>query len=134
MTFKKNDFVFCDFELQQILDMEGKNVTEVSDGYFRMSSNSLNDRCFEISLKNKNISEFFKETSNKLFTIKNNALNHPDPHRYLINKWVECCNEKDMKLVNNKITEVKNWYEELSNYVNGAVDEKSIGGVKVFRS
>lgn len=131
--FKKNDFVFCEFKLQQIVAMEGSNITEVSDGLFSHSGNNLNDRCYELSLKNKTVSEFFERIHSQLHELKNNALNHPDMNRYLINKWCDCCFTKDVKVINNIIESTEKWFEAVKNYVEIECRSKEIDGVRIFR-
>jgi hypothetical protein len=131
--FQKDDFVFCDFKLQQIKRMEGTNIVEVSDGYFCLFSNSLNDRCFELSLSNKSISDSFERIHNKLHEIKNGALNHPDMNRYLIDKWCDACNSKTTKEAEAIMNTTYKWYEEIRDFVENQCQNKCIDGVPVFR-
>lgn len=132
--FKKGDFVFCEFKLQEIMEMKNDQVTEVSDGYFRHGSNDLNDRCFHLSLRVKTISDFFDETHDKIHKLKNNALNYPDMMNYLVVKWAECCETSNDKQAREITDSVEKWFQEVETYVKDDLKNKSIGGVKVFRS
>jgi hypothetical protein len=55
--FKKGDWCFCEFKLQQIMEMNGTKITEVSDGYVRHSGSDLSNRCFPLDSNIKTISD-----------------------------------------------------------------------------
>jgi hypothetical protein len=131
MMFKVGEFIFCEFKLQEINEMEGERVTSVHDGWFEMGSRDLSDRCFPLTIRNKVISETFQGFSDKIHAINNAGLNYPDIARYFVLKWVECCNgasDDKIKLI----------YDEVQNFIN-TVKEKSnheviVNGVSVFRN
>jgi len=89
---KKGDWCFCEYKLQQIMSVDENRITEVSDGFFRMSGHDLSDRCFPLDLKIKRCSDTAEHWSNKFHNLKNNGLNHPDLNRKLIDLWVDACN------------------------------------------
>ena len=94
MTFKEGDWVFCEFELQQVKRVEDGAVREVSNGYFSLSSSDLT--CFPLTREIKRISDDVKHYSDK-FHQEKIGLNYPDLSRALISRWVKMCEAKDDK-------------------------------------
>lgn len=93
--FRQNDWCFCEFKLQQIKEMTGDKVTQVSDGYFSHSGSDLTDRCYPLEMRYKLISEEVSHWSRKIHDLNNNSLNHPDINRALIEKWCDMCDNVD---------------------------------------
>jgi hypothetical protein len=107
VKFEKGDWCFCEFKLQQILEVDGDKVREVSDGSFRLSSSDLSDRCYPLDLKVKRISDSVSYYRDKLHEIKSLNLNYPDLNRELIGRWCEMCNVRnDDKMLQKKYDEL----------------------------
>lgn len=94
-VFQVGDWCFCEYKLQQIMEMEGDQVTSVSDGRFRHSGSSLNDRCFPLDLRVKNISDTVAAYMDDLHRERSVNLNYPDLNRELIRRWAALCQVKD---------------------------------------
>ena len=132
LKFKKEDWVFCEFKLQQIMETKENRITEVSDGTFRMSGHDISDRCFPLTLSIKIVSDTTSYWSKQFHEAKCNVLNYPDLNRALISRWAEICenidNEKD---VTEKL-------EELSKFGNSVMKKiynlqyEEIEGVRIF--
>jgi len=63
--WKIGDWCYCDFSLQQIIDVieydDGNVITQVNDGWFNKSGSFLNDCCFPLDMKIKLISEKYQK-------------------------------------------------------------------------
>lgn len=98
MAFAVNEWVFCEFKLQQITEMEGERVTSVKDSLFEMGSRDLSDCCFPLSLRNKRISDEFAWHKDKLHREGARGLNFPDIHRWMVDKWAETMRDRDERV------------------------------------
>lgn len=132
-NFKVNDFIFCEFELQQVVMMEDNKVTEVTNGFFRLSGGDLTDRCYPLNLDIKCASDGVKYWSKRFHELNHNSLNHPDLNRELIRRWVNICENIENKKV------LKELYEDLDKFGNAVVNKvtdlkyEEIDGVRLFR-
>ena len=99
LKFQKEDWVFCEFKLQQIMETKENRITEVSDGMFRMSGHDISDRCFPLTLSIKRVSDTAAYWSKQFHEAKCNGLNHPDLNRALISRWAEICENIDNEKV-----------------------------------
>ncbi len=129
--FKVGDFIFCEHELQQITEMKDDKIAGVSNGCISMYSNSLNDECFELSLRNKNISNEFHKVYKDLHKLNARSLNYPDLCRYLVVKWCECVEAKDED-IRQKYEELYQWYKEIEDTINES-RKRTVDGVRVYR-
>lgn len=133
MNFKENDWVFCNFKLQQIKTIKDGRIRNVTDGDFIYGGFDLSNECFPVETKVKEISDFVNSLYNKLHAIKFNALNYPDIVRELESKWVDMCNNRDNTEVCNQLS------NNLSVFVNTVLDEVNkvkqieINGIKLIR-
>lgn len=130
--WKVGDWCFCQFKLMQIVEMEGDVVTSVTDGSFRLSSSSLNNVCFELNLRNKNISDTVAYYSDKVHQLKHNALNHPDINRELIKRWVEMCLTNGERELKEMYESIGRFYQQIHSYVD-TERYKTIEGVSIIR-
>lgn len=88
MAWKIGDWCFCEAELSQISEMEGDRITGISNGIIHHGSNSLNDRCFPLSLETKNISDEVEYWQRKIREAsKRIALNWPQISEWFITHW-----------------------------------------------
>lgn len=133
LKFKKGEWCFCEFKLQQIIETEENRITGVSTGVIRLGSSDLSDRCYPLEMKVKQISDTVAYWSTQFHALKNNALNHPDLNRELVCRWVELCdNRKD----ENRLKEL---YEKLSDFGNAVtrkvkdLDYEEVEGISLFR-
>lgn len=133
MKFKKGDWCFCEYKLQQIKEMKDGQISEVSDGMFSTGSRSLNDRCFPVDLKIKRISDEFQHYSDMLHAEKSFNLNYPDIHRYLVAQWAAACEAiADYKKVEAIMEEVEQFRRGISDILSD-IRYKNIQGVLIFR-
>lgn len=107
--YKINDWLFCEFKLQQILEIRDGQIVTVSDGWFQHSSSSLNNRCFALDKKVKIISDNFESWRSRLHKEGHRSLNYPDIICALIEKWCEACELEDNAAIQNKINELDDW-------------------------
>lgn len=132
-NFKKGDWCYCQFKLQQIMETTDSRITEVSDGYFRTGSHDHSDECFPVTMDVKRISDDVEYWYKEFHNLKNNALNHPDLHRKLVEMWVEMCLNKDDE------KKLKELYVKLNTFGKAIVDKihdlnyEEINGVRLFR-
>ena len=133
LKFKKEDWCFCEFKLQQIMETEENRITGVSDGMFRLESSDLSDRCYPLEMKVKQISDTVAYWSTEFHRLKNNSLNHPDLNRELIRRWVELCDNREDE---NRLKEL---YDKLSEFGNSVLRKvrdlnfAEVEGVSLFR-
>jgi len=131
--FKKGEWCFCEFKLQQVMETEDDRITSVSDGMFHMGGCDLSDRCYPLDMDIKQASDNVAYWSKEFHALKNNALNHPDLNRELISRWCDWCdNIKDSE----KSKEIG---DNLSSFGNSVVKKvrdlsfEEIEGVNLFR-
>lgn len=95
VKFKKGDWCFCEFTLQQVEECaEDGRIRSVTDGFFNLSGHDLTDRCFPLALDVKRISDDVDYWSKQLLNLNQVGLNHPDLNRELIRRWVEMCEKR----------------------------------------
>lgn len=116
---KVGDFVFCEFKLQQIKEMEGERVTGVRDGLFEMGSYDCRDRCMPLTIDMKRIADEFAHHSAKIHREGGAGLNYPDIHRWLVDAWVEAC------MAQNASEPIKPHFEKVQRFTRDVL-EKSI--------
>lgn len=92
-SFKEGDWCFCEFQLMEILKVENGIIKSVTNGY-ATTSGDFTDRCYEISVEIKRISDYVKKWSDKFHDIGLVSLNYPDLKHALITKWMEMCNAR----------------------------------------
>ncbi len=133
LKFKKGEWCFCEFKLQQITETEENRITGVNDGICSLGSNDLSDRCYPLEMKVKQISDTVAYWSAGFHALRNNSLNHPDLNRELVCRWVQLCdNRKDENCS-------KELYEKLSQFGNSVTQKvKDLGyeeveGINLFR-
>jgi hypothetical protein len=130
--FKIDDWVFCEFELSQIKEMNGNRITSITTGQISMSGYDLSDRCFPLALEFKVASDTASYWSKKIHELKNAGLNHPDIHRELVSRWVDICESANSP-------NVKDYYEKLSAFGRGICEKvesfkyEDFEGVRLFR-
>lgn len=132
-NFKVGDWIFCEYKLHVIEEMEGETIKAVADGYIIHSSYSLNDRCFPLNKEIKRISEHFEQAYTKIHELSIRGLNFPDIHRWLVKKWCEACNNKDDNTI---VTACMN---ELNDFTDNTIErckilkEERVGDIKLMR-
>ncbi len=126
------EWCFCEFKLQEILEVSNGRITSVSDGVISMGGDST-DCCFPLGRDIKRISDSVHYWHKKFHASALVGLNHPDLNRKLISMWVDMCKNKDNQ------TELKRLYIELDEFVKAVwlkikqTEEASVCGVKLFR-
>lgn len=133
INWKKGDWCFCEFKLQQITEMNETKITSVSDGNFSHGSSELNDRCFPLDMTVKRISDNVSYWHDQFHKLHHNSLNFPDLNRELIVRWCEMCKNKEnadyLKNLDEKLTE---FCKSVIQLVSDA-KLKTVGGVSIFR-
>lgn len=129
--FKKGDWVFCEFALQQIKETKGDRITSVTDGFFELSGQDISDRCFPLTVKNKRVSDEVEKWSKRFHALNGPGLNYPDLKRELIRRWVEMCeaDEKDLQKLYASIGEFGRKIEQRVQ----ELKYEEIEGVNIFR-
>lgn len=133
LKFKKEDWCFCEFKLQQIMETEEDRITSVSDGMFRLGSSDLSDRCYPLEMKVKQISDTVAYWSREFHNLENNSLNHPGLNRELIRRWVELCDNREDE------NRLKKLYAKLSEFGNSVLQKvkglefEEVDGLSLFR-
>lgn len=131
--FKVNDWCFCEYELQQIIEIEEGRITSVTTGMCRLSGYDLSDMCFPLDIRIKNISDTVAYYMKKLHEVKHLNLNYPDLNRAFISRWVDLCKVKD----DDKALQIG--YDNLSAFYQSIIDKVSqvkneyVEGVQLFR-
>ena len=130
--FKIGDWVYSDYELCQVKEMEGEKVYSVTTGFINTTGFNMNESIYPIALDIKVISEGVQSCSKRLHAIKLN-INHPDLHRELVRRWHELIEWRDHQ------TKSKTLWDSLYEWVN-KIERKcndlkydEIDGVKIFR-
>ncbi len=131
--FKKGDWCFCEFKLQQIQETKEGRITSVTDGRFSLGSYDLSDSCFPLELRIKNLSDSVNYWHDKFHNLKHNGLNHPDLNRELISQWVEMCeNIGDEEILKTLYTKLDEFGKAVTEQV-GNLRYTQIEGVRIFR-
>lgn len=131
--YADGDWVYCEFKLQKIKEVaEDGCVKEVTTGYISHSSSDLRDRIFPLEIKVKLISENFSCISDRLHKLRAN-LNYPDINRYLIQQWVEACENRDNTEKIEKIYNTVNLFEEKIRDVVSEATDVRVHGVSIYR-
>jgi hypothetical protein len=86
-----DDWIYYDFKLSQITDMEDGIITKISDGSFSTWSMDLNKYCFPIDMEIKQISDMVNSHYNEIYDLNFISLNYPEVHRKFVEYWVEMC-------------------------------------------
>ena len=131
-NFQVGQWVFCEFKLQQIKNMEDGRVTEVTDGILTHSSRDLTDRCFSLSIRIKRISDEVAHYMDKFHTIKVPGLNFPDLSREMVSRWVDMCettNDADLRIMYDSLSAFS---KDIHKKINGLQNEQ-VGSFKLFR-
>ncbi len=137
MQWKKGDWCFCDFKLQQIEEMEKDKVTSVTDGYIIRGGYSINDSCFPLTMLNKIISGEYKLFSKKIHALNMNSLNYPDIASWLESHWVETCKmceavDDNNKLIEKRFKELKIFCDDILKRVD-EMKKENVHGISLFR-
>lgn len=131
--FNVGDWVFCEFKLQQVKESDNGNVKCVTDGLFSLGSSSLNDRCFELSIRAKCISDKFESWSRQIHSEGQCSLNFPGINRWLIAKWASICRQQDDdEAVEAGLKETGEWVKNLLNR-SKELQAETVGGICLFR-
>lgn len=135
-NFNIGDWLFFEYELFQVKEVDENGVREISNG-MTTTNGMLNDRCFPLKLENKVCSDNFAFWDEKLHA-EVNGLNFPDIHRYMVILWQYALTGYNQV----KATEVRDALDVFCEDLLDAVHEKSLGmgteprqinGVKIFR-
>lgn len=135
MEWKQGDWCLCEHKLQQIKEVaDDGRVTGVSDGQFRMGSWDLRDRCFPLTLRNKNISDSFQYYHDKLHKETHHLnLNFPEFHRYTVDQWQKAINETDDDKCQQIIRSFGDWIDAVINTTTNSLEAIEVGGISLFR-
>lgn len=134
MEFKIGDWVFSEYELKQITEIEGDQVTGVTCGLFSHHGSSLNYCIFPLEISIKRISNEYEHWEKKVRENEGRLhLNWPDLHRWFVDHWAGTC------LVRDDDEKVKERYVRLREFCHAVIDkclqEKTVevDGIALFR-
>jgi hypothetical protein len=129
---KVGDWVYFDFELNQVKEVMKNRITSVTTGVISCGGYEL--KCYPISLGIKLISENVEYYSKKLHEL-DGFLNFPDIHGKLCDYWKELCDKfmKNGKLDEIDYEKVQNFYKEI---VSAVMDKKKkeAHGIQIFNN
>jgi len=131
--FKKNDWCFSNFELCQIVEMEDGHISSVTTGSIRKSGWYLDDSCFPLDIRIKNISDTVHYYYKKLHELNRVNLNYPDIVRWLEAKWADLCRHKDDdKFIQKGYDEIQKFYRDIETSVS-SIQEVQVNGISLIR-
>jgi len=135
MNWNVGDMCFFEFDLSQVKEMRGNNVTKVSNGYMNTSTGgSFNDRCFPVTLEIKLISDRYSSYSTKLHKQGLAGLNFPDIHRWLVAHWAETCSKpNNREWIGKRYRELQGFAQEILEKCQGTRDFVTSYGMPLFR-
>ncbi len=115
-NFKIDDWIFYEFELYQVQNIQDSMIT-VTDGY--MSTCSFNNivKCFPVTMIIKLISDEFNTYYENFKKINLKGLDLSSIHNYLIWLWVSCCEN-----CNSNYT-IQEYYNKLKSFEKEVLDE-----------
>ena len=131
---KVGDWIIFEYGIVQIKEVENGRVTDVSDGSFSTSGRDLSDRCYPLTLSNKNAADYVESYSARVHREGGPGLNYPDLH----GKAVQLAHGI-MSLPESDIEGRKKAYEAVSNFYRTLFDtlrdskRLSVEGVSLFR-
>ena len=127
-------WVFFEFKLACIEQIEEDRVTKVTTGYMSCSSFNISQNCFPLDVHGKIVSEEFDHQYDKLYTKwKHSHLNWPDLHCWFVKSWRELMQKRESK------SEIEKGFVELQKFVSNinqtlvSLSAQTVDGVKLFR-
>jgi len=112
--FHVGDWVFCEFELGQIAEMEDGRVTNFATEHGSLGSYDLTDRCVPLTMPMKRIASTFEWHSRKLHDHGSPGLNYPAIHRWLVDLWVKtCAHADDLEAVRGALQTLQDFTNEM---------------------
>jgi len=132
--FKIDEWVYYEFELVQVKEIEDGKVTKVSDGSFNTWANDLTPYCFSMNMDMKKISDYVKSMFDDINNFNLNCLNFPDIKRKFVEYWVEMCENyySDYDKYITIKTKFVTFITELTTKLN-ELQELHINDVKIFK-
>jgi len=123
-------WVFCKFELAQIKEIKGNEITKLSDGENLWSGVSLNKLCVSLTLPRKYISRIFAGISDELGETRCVGLNRSVIRSKLLTLWVRACLE-DGESSRGLCNEAERFWSEIKKYA-PCGEQRIIGGISLF--
>lgn len=74
------DWIIFQYRIVQIKEAKDGRVTSVSDGQFETSGYNLSDRCFPLTLANKNAADYIESYAARVHREGGPGLNYPALH------------------------------------------------------
>lgn len=104
-NYKKDDWVFYNFRLVQIKEIEEGKITQISDGFFSTHGLDLGKNVVPLTVRNKCISDEIKAVYyDDLYRMKGTRhLNWPEIHSKLVDLWLALCKTKKKEISYNRI-------------------------------
>lgn len=94
--YKVGDWVFYEFRLVQIKEIEEGKVTQISDGFFSTFGLDLGHNIVPLTLKNKCVSDRTRVVYENLYESAGSSkwkyLNWPEIHPKFVSLWLDLCN------------------------------------------
>ena len=132
--FTVGQWVFFEFKLACIEQIEEDRVTKVTTGYMSCSSFNISQNCFPLDVHGKIVSEEFDHQYDELYNKwKHSHLNWPDLHRWFVSSWRELMQKRKSK------SEIEKGFVGLQKFVSSidqtlvSLSTQTVDGVKLFR-
>jgi hypothetical protein len=119
-AFHVDDWVYFEFTLGQVREMEEGRVTRFSDGSFSTGGYDLSNSCVPLSTTMKLIAEVYAAIGRRIHEEGSPGLNFPDIHRWLVGRWRMACYEfRDP-------AQVQTRYDEARRFLHDILDKQEI--------
>ena len=131
MSFNVGDWVYHDYELCQVVRIDGERVKEVTTGFFITSGYEL--MCFPLTIKIKLISDNWMYCERKIRDAEGGRrLNWPGIHRALVQSWKKAVDvSDDGQLLQAEFNACDQFVRDVIEGINSA-KKISVGGVAIF--
>ncbi|MGL4260998.1 MAG: hypothetical protein ACRCTX_05205 [Afipia sp.] len=131
MSFNVGDWVYHDYELCQVVRIDGERVKEVTTGIISTSSYEL--MCFPLTIKIKRISDNWMYCERKIRDADGGRrLNWPGIHRSLVQSWKKAVDvSDDGQLLQAEFDACDQFVRDVIEGINSA-KKISVGGVAIF--
>ena len=134
-NYKVGDWVFCEFKLQQIREIN-ESFVSVTDGMFEMSMSKyhFDSNSFPLEMRIKRISDAFLAHAERVHKeVIHNGVNYRAIYDRMIEKWVIACQYEDENQSRRVTGEMVQFCDEVIKKVQ-EVRGMDFYGFKLFRS
>lgn len=130
------DWVFFDYKLGQITEINERGWWSVSDGCGETSGARLSERCFPLDLQGQRLSDYFQYYTGKIREKEGSInLNWPDIHEKSVQNWVRCMEVRNTVggPLAKRQEEARQFFEEVISLTETARAMKTESGIRLLR-